>query len=45
MLRPLPFFQGHGDSYFLMGAALLLAALAACVLARPAGMANGAGAH
>ena len=45
MLRAQSFFQAYGDSFFLMGAALLFAALAAILLTRPTGMASGAGAH
>ncbi len=39
------FFQAYGDCFFLLGAALLAAALAAALLARPDGTAAGASAH
>jgi MFS transporter, DHA2 family, multidrug resistance protein len=44
-VRAQSFFQAYGDCFFLMGAALLIAALAATLLVRPAGPASGAGAH
>jgi DHA2 family multidrug resistance protein len=44
-VRAQSFFQAYGDSFFLMGAALLIAAIAATLLVRPTGTGSGAGAH